>query len=64
MRQSRKYLCLVDRPKMAEESLWGRVVYAVSKQRWKGIAYIFSLGFWSNQDIQLEVCCSQTWWRI
>jgi hypothetical protein len=63
-RQSRKYPCLVCRPKMAEEGLRGRVVYASSYQRWKGMVYIFSLGFWSNQDVQSEVCCSQAWWRI
>jgi hypothetical protein len=28
------------------------------------MAYIFSLGFWSNQDVQSEVCCSQTWQQI
>jgi hypothetical protein len=28
------------------------------------MAYVFSLGFWSNQDIQSDVCCSQTRWQI
>jgi hypothetical protein len=49
---------------MTEESLRGRVVYASSNGRWKGAAYIFSLGFWLNQDIQSEVRCSWTWWQI
>jgi hypothetical protein len=60
-RQSRKYPCLVHRPKMAEESLQGRVVYAASKWRQKGMVYVFGLGFRSNQDVQSEVYCSQTW---
>jgi hypothetical protein len=63
-RQSRKYLCPVRRPKTAEESLPGRVVYASSNQRRKGTAYIFGLGFWSNQDVQSEVYCSRTRRRI
>jgi hypothetical protein len=63
-RQSRKYPYPVHRPKTAEESLWGRVVYASSNWRWKGMVYIFGLGFWLNQDVQSEVCCSQTRRRI
>jgi hypothetical protein len=63
-RQSRKYPCPVRRPKTAEESLRGRVVYASSNRRRKGAAYVFSLGFWSNQDVQSEVCCSRTRRRI
>jgi hypothetical protein len=63
-RQSRKYPCPVRRPKTAEESLWGRVVYASSNRRQKGAAYVFGLGFLSNQGVQSEVCCSRTRWRI
>jgi hypothetical protein len=55
-RQSRKYLCLVHRPKTVEESLRGRVVYASSNRGQKGVANVFGLRFWSNQDIQSEVC--------
>jgi hypothetical protein len=63
-RLSRKYPCPVRRPKTAEESLRGRVVYASSNRRWKGAAYVFGLGFLSNQDVQSEVCCSRTQRRI
>jgi hypothetical protein len=59
-RQSRKYPYPVHRPKMVEESLRGRVVYALSNRSWKGAAYVCGLGFWSNQDVQSEVCCSWT----
>jgi hypothetical protein len=63
-RQSRKYPCPVHRPKTAEESLRGRVVYASSNRQWKGVVYIFGLGFWLNQDVQSEVRCSRTRRRI